>query len=205
VQDLQVLPGRPLRLLPTQLVVGQAEAAGGEQVRPVAVVGEGPGLAHQPVNDVAVIDLVLAPAAQPRQPLHQPLRVPHLQVVGVQPHLDPLADEPAGHGVDVLAHGDGAPAIDPHPQPLAGLQPARRQRPQRQQLLGQPRPPAGVTLREQLPQERLVLGPAGEVAAAAQEQGLLQGPLELVVALLDVAVLVRLPGVDRLPAQPVVP
>jgi hypothetical protein len=100
---------------------------------------------------------------------------------------------------------DGAAGVHPDPQPLAGLQPSRRQRLQRQQFLGQPHAPAGVTLREQLPQERLVLGPAGEVPAAAQEQGLLQGPLELVVALLDVAVLVRLPGVDRLPAQPVVP
>jgi hypothetical protein len=100
---------------------------------------------------------------------------------------------------------DGAAAIDPHPQPLAGLQPARRQRPQRRQFLGEPRPPAGVALREQLPQERLVLDPTGEVPAAAQEQGLLQGPLELAVALLHVAVLMRLPRVDGLPAQPVVP
>jgi len=204
VQDLQVLLGRSLRLLPAQGVVGPAEAAGREQVVAVAVVGEGARLAHQPVDHVAVLDAMLAPTAQPRQPLHQPLAVPDLQVIGVQPRLDPLPDQAARHRVDVLAHVDGAAAIDAHPQPLAGLQPPRRQRPQHRQLLGLPLAPAGVTLREQLPEERLVGGLAGKVPAAAQHQGLVQGPLELAVALLDVAVLVGLAGVDGLAAHPVV-
>jgi len=64
LQDAQVLLGSPLRLLLPQQVVGQAEAAGGEQVGPVAVIGKGPRLADQPVDDVSVHDLVLALAPQ---------------------------------------------------------------------------------------------------------------------------------------------
>jgi hypothetical protein len=62
VQNPQVLLGRPLRLPLQEQVVGHAEAAGGEQVRSVTVVGEGTRLADQPVDDVPVLDAVLAPS-----------------------------------------------------------------------------------------------------------------------------------------------
>jgi hypothetical protein len=64
--------------------------------------------------------------------------------------------------------------------------------------------PVGIELCEQLLQETLVLLPTGEVPAAPQQQRLLQGPLELPVALLAVAVLVGLPRLDRLTFQTVV-
>jgi hypothetical protein len=64
LQDAQVLLGGPLRLLLPQQVVGLAEAAGGEQVGPVAVIGKGSRLADQPVDDVSVLNLVLALAPQ---------------------------------------------------------------------------------------------------------------------------------------------
>jgi len=147
---------------------------------------------------------VLAPAPQPGQRLHQPLGVPDLHPLGVQPRLDPLADQPAGHRVDVALHPDRAAGIDPQPQPLARLQPPAGQRPQHGQLRGQAALPPAVALPEQLPQERRVGGPVGEVPAAPQHQGLVQGALELVVALLGVPVLVGPAGVDRLAAQAVV-
>lgn len=205
VEDAEVLPGRTLRLLLDQPVVGQAEAARREQLVAVAVAGERPRLAHQPVDDVPVGDAVLAPATQPRQPLDQALGVPDLDVVGVQSRLDPFPDQPAGHRVRVAAHVDRAATVHPHTHALAGVEALPRQRPQQGQFLDQPRLPAAVALREQLPQERLVRRPAGEVPAATQHQGLIQRPLELPVALLHVAVLVRLRRVDRLPLQPVVP
>jgi hypothetical protein len=64
--------------------------------------------------------------------------------------------------------------------------------------------PAGIGLLEQLSQEHLVSVPAGEVPAAPQHQGLVQGPLELVMALLDVAVLMALASLDGLGLQAVV-
>jgi len=92
VQDLQILLGRTLRLLRQQPVIGQPEAARWEQVVAVAVVGEGARLAHQPVDDVPVLDAMLAAAAQTRQAFHLLLGVPNVEVVGMDADLDPFAD-----------------------------------------------------------------------------------------------------------------
>jgi len=204
VQDPQVLLDRTLGVLLDQPVVGQAEAAGGEQLLAVAVAGERPGLAHQPVDDVPVGDAVLAPPTQTRQALDLTLGVPDLDVVGEQAGLDPFPDQTAGHRVGVAADMDGAAAIHTHLEALAGVQALAGQRPQQGQLLDQPRLPAAIALHEQLPHERLIRRAAGEVPAAPQHQRLVQRPLELPVALLHVAVLMRLRRVDRLALQTVV-
>jgi hypothetical protein len=141
---------------------------------------------------------------QPRHPLHAPLRVPHLHALRVQPRLDPLADQTAGHRVDIARQPDRAARAHLDPQPPAGLQPPRRQRPQQRHLLGQARTPPGVELAEQLPHEPPVVVAAGEIPAAAEHQRLVEGTLELVVALLGVAVLVGLARLDRLALEPVV-
>ncbi len=187
-----------------QLVVGQPEPARREQIAPVAVVGERPRLADQPVDHVPVLDAVLPPPPQPGQLLHPLLGVPHLQPLGKKPHLHPLADQPARHRVDVPRHPQDTAPLDPHPQPLARLQPAGRQRPQQGHLLGQAGSPAGIAPGEHLPQEGHVRLPAGEIPMAPQQQLLLQPPLQLVVALLRIAILVSLPGVDRLASQTIV-
>ncbi|HVV71227.1 MAG TPA: hypothetical protein VHI52_06985, partial [Verrucomicrobiae bacterium] len=122
LQDAQVLLGGPLGCPLPQQVVSQAETAGGEQVGPVPVIGKGPGLADQPVDDVPVVDPVLAPAPQPGQLLHLLLGVPDLDPLGVQAGLDPLPDEPAGHRVDVTRHMDRAAGVHPHLESLARLQ-----------------------------------------------------------------------------------
>jgi hypothetical protein len=205
MQDPQVLLRRPLRMPLAQEVVGQAEAARREQVPPVAIVGERPRLAHQPVDHVAVLDAVLAASPQTRQRLHQPLRVPHLDPLGIQPGLDPLADETARHRVGVAQDVDRAARVHPQQEPPARLEAVLRQGTQQRQLLRQPLPPAGVELLEQPTQERLVVRPADEVPAAAQHEGLVQRPLELPVALLHVAVLMGMGRLDRLAHEAVVP
>jgi hypothetical protein len=205
IENLHVLLGRTLRLLGQQGVICPAKPAAREQIIPVAIVGEGARLTHQPVDDVPIVDAMLASAPQPRQPFHQTLGVPNLDVVGMDPGLDPFADQPAGHRVGVALHVDGAATIHAHPHALARLQTLRRQGPQHRQLLGQPRRPTLVALREQLPQKRRVRRAAGKIAAAAQHQRLVQRPLELVMTLLHVAVLVRLVRVDRLALHVVMP
>ena len=115
MQDAQVLPGRPPGLLLEEPIVGQPEAARREQVVAVAVIAERARLAYQPVDDVPVLDAVLTAATQPRQVLDPPLGVPHLDVVGVQAGLHPLADQPAGHRVRVAAQVDGAAPVHTHP------------------------------------------------------------------------------------------
>lgn len=205
VQDAQVFPGRPLRLLLDQPVVDQAEATRRKQVVSIAVVGERPRLAHQPVDDVPVVDAVLTAAAQAGQSLDSLLGIPNLDVVGVQAGLDPFADQPARHRVGVIADVDGAARIHTHLQAPGGVDPLGRQRPQHGQLLRQPCLSALIPLGKQLPQERCVGRPAGKVAAATQQQRLVQRPLELPMALFHVAVLMRLRRVDGLALQAVVP
>jgi len=114
VQDAQVLLGRPLRLLLDQPVIHQPEATRWEQVIPVAIVGERPRLAHQPVDNVSVLNAVLASSPQARQALHLLLGIPDLDMLCVQARLDPLADEPAGHGIGVALEMDRAAPIHSH-------------------------------------------------------------------------------------------
>lgn len=204
MQDPHILPRGPLRSLFEQGIVGHAEATAGEQVGLVAVIGKRPRLADQPVDDVPVVHPMFAATTQPRQHVHLLLAVPHLDPLGILPGLDPLADQAAGHRVDVAFDADEAARLHPHSQPLARLQPTRRQRTQAGQLLGQAILPTAVALAQQLPQEGRVGIAMGEVAAAPQQQALLQGLLELVMALLAVAVLVGLTGVDRLTLQAIV-
>ena len=74
--------------------VGQAEGHGGKHLLPEPVAGEGPGLAHQGADDVAVIDVGLPFTAHPLHAFHQVALVVHFQTLGVQAYLHLLPDEP---------------------------------------------------------------------------------------------------------------
>ena len=88
MQDPQILAaGRRRAVLGTEDVVGHAKAGRRKQVVAIAVVGEGPGLAHQPVDDVAILDAMPALAAQAWNAFQMALGVIHVQVLGVEPHL----------------------------------------------------------------------------------------------------------------------
>jgi hypothetical protein len=146
---------------------------------------------------------VPAATPQPRHLLHHPLRVPDLHVLGEETHLDPLADQPARHRVRVLMHTNRAPRRHLHLHATRGLETAPRQRPQVLHLLGQLRTPVRVQLTEQIPEVVLVRFAAREVPAVAKQELLVEGSLEPVVPLLDVPVLVAVPGPDRFPFEAV--
>jgi hypothetical protein len=126
-EDLQVLPARPCGAVSLQGVVGHPEPARGEHGVAVAVLLERPRLAHQPVDHVAVVDLLLAPAPKPRQFVHPTGPVPDLQSFGPDMDLDPLADQPARYRVDGPADVDRAAGVDSDRDPPAHLQPPQRQ------------------------------------------------------------------------------
>jgi hypothetical protein len=189
--------------VPLQGVVRHPGPAGRGHRVAVAVSLERPRLAHQPVDHVAVLDPRLAPAPKPRQLVHPTGPVPDLQSFGPDVDLHPLADQPARHRVDVPADMDRAPRVDPNRDPPARLQPPHWQRRQHGLLLGEPLAAVRVPPGHDLAQKRLVLHASGEVAAASQQERLVDGLLEPVVALLDVAVLVRLPRPNRLGLQAV--
>jgi hypothetical protein len=146
VQNPQVFLGRPRWLTLAQHVVGHAEVAAGKQIRTVAIVGECPGLADQPVDDVPIVDAMLATSTQAWQLLDQLLGVPHFDALGVQARVHPFADQPAGHRVDVGLHLDDAARFHAHPQSLARLQSMTRQRPQQRHFFCQPHGATGVLL-----------------------------------------------------------
>jgi hypothetical protein len=152
-------------LLRQQSVIGQPEAARREQIVAVAVVGEGARLAYQPVDDVTILDPMFAPTAQPRQPFHLFLGVPHFEVVGVQTHFDPFADQPARHRIRVAADVKGAAAIDTHPHALAGIESLRRQGSQHGHFFLQSLASSLIALPEQLADKRFVVSTAAEVPA----------------------------------------
>jgi hypothetical protein len=153
---------------------------------------------------VAVVDPVLPSSPQSGQLLHSLARIPEFDPLGVQVDLDPFADQPAGHRIDVALDPDGAARFHSHPQLLERLQPTLRQRPKQRHLLGQADLTPTVELTEQLLEEGGVSVSACEVPTAPQHQGLVEGGLEAVVPLFDIAVLVALAGLDGLGSQTVV-
>lgn len=179
VQNLQVFAVRPRRYRLVEQVVGHAEPTAGEQLLAVAIVRQRSRLADQGVDHVPVIDVPLAATAQPRQRGHLLLGVPHFQVFHVNPHLDPLADQSAVHRIGIVLHVNDAAARHGNSQPLARLQPTRRQWPQRRVLLCQPFRSRQIALPADLVQERFILRAIGKVPAAPQQQRLRHGVFEM--------------------------
>jgi hypothetical protein len=203
-EDFQVILDRAAGPPVGEHVVGDPEPAGGEHRVAVAVLLERPGLADQPVDDVAVLDAVLAPAPEPRQGVDLAGPVPDLECIGSDVNIHKLTDQSTGQRVGVAADVDRAPRVDPRLGPTGHLQPAGRESGQHGHFFMKTLLPVGVTAGHELLEERLIVAPAGEVAAPAEHQGLVDGLLEPVMALLDVAVLVGLSRPDRLGFEAVV-
>jgi hypothetical protein len=187
-----------------QQVVGHPEPAGGEHRIAVAVLLECPGLADQPVDDVAVLDAMLAPTPESRQGVQFPGPVPDVEGLGPDVDIDLFADQSAGQRVGVAADVDRAARIDPRLEPSGHLQPSGRQGRQDGHLFMETLLSVGVAPGHEPPEERLIVASIGEITAASEHQGLVDGLLEAVVTLLDIPVLVGLPGLDRLAFEPVV-
>jgi hypothetical protein len=125
-QDRQVILDRAAGPLVLQEVVGHPEPAGGEHRIAVVVLLERPGLAHQPVDDVAVLDAMLAPAPESRQGVDLSGPVPDVEGFGPDVNIDLFTDQTAGQRVGVAADMDRAPGIDPGLESPSHLQPASR-------------------------------------------------------------------------------
>lgn len=204
-EDLQVIPDGAAGPSVLQHVVGDPEPAGRKHRVAVAVFLERSGLAHQPVDDVTVLDAMLPPATKPRQGVDLAGAVPDLQGLGHDVNLHPLTDQSAGQRVDVAADVDRAPRVDPCLDPAGHLQPAGRQGREHGAFLGESLLAVDIATGHDLAEEGLILAAADELAAPPQHERLVDGLLEPVMALLDVAVLVRLARLDRLGFEAVVP
>jgi hypothetical protein len=205
VQDLQVvLDAAPFVATLAEPVVGKPEPRRREQIVAIGVVRECARLADQRIDDVPVIHRVPVATHQPRQGVDQPVRVPDLDAVRKEPGFHPLADQPAVHRIDVTVNVNQAAAVHPARHLQTRRQPRFGQEFQRRHLLGEAIGPARVPRPHDLLQERDVLVPVRKVAAAAEEQRLIDRGLEVPMRRLRIAVLVRLPRVDPLTRYAVV-
>jgi hypothetical protein len=93
---------------------------------------------------------------------------------------------------------DRAPRIDPGLESSGHLQPASRKWREHGHLLTKTLLSVGIAPGHELLEEQLIVASAGEIAAASEHQGLVDGLLETVMTLLDVAILVGLSRPDRL-------
>jgi hypothetical protein len=110
-----------------QEVVGHPEPAGGEHRIAVAVLLERSGLTDQPVDDVAVLDAMLAPAPESRQGVQLPGPMPDVESFGPDVNIHLFADQTARQRVRVAADMNRAPRIDPGLEPSSHLQAMGRQ------------------------------------------------------------------------------
>jgi hypothetical protein len=197
-QDRQVVLDHAARPLVLQRVVGHPEPAGGKHRIAVAVLLKRPGLAHQPVDDMAVLDAMLASTSEPRQGVDLSGPVPDVECFNSDVNIHLLADQTAGQRVGVAADMDRAPGIDPCFDPAYHLQPASRQRRQHGHFLMKTLLSVGIASGHELLEEQLIVATTGEITAASEHQGLIKCLLEAMVTLLDVAILVGLAWLDRL-------
>jgi hypothetical protein len=185
-------------------VVGHPEPTGREHCVAVAVLLERPGLAYQPVDDVAVLDAMLPSAPETRQGVDPVRPVPDFQGLGHDMNINPLSNETAGQRVGVAADMDRAPRVDSRLDSSGHLQPARRQRRQHGHFFEKTLLSVSIAPRHELAEKALILVSVGKIAAPAQQEGLVDGLLETVMTLLDVAVLVGFSWLDRLGFEAIV-
>jgi len=205
VQNLQIVLGaQPVVAALAEAVVGQAETRRREQIVAISVIRKRTRLTDQRIDDVPIVNRRTVPAHESRQRVDALVRVPDLDAVGEQPGLDLFADQAAVHRIGVALQMNQAAAIDTAEQLQARRQPLLGQVPQRCQLLGEAIASAFIPGLHEVVQEVHILRAAGELAAAAEQQRLIDGGFEVPMRRLGVAVLVRLPGVDPLARHAVV-
>jgi hypothetical protein len=197
-EDCQVVLDHAARPLVLQEVVGHPEPAGGKHRIAVAVLLERPGLADQPVDDVAVLDAMLAPASESRPGVKLSGPVPDLEGFGSDVNIHLFADKTAGQRIGIAADMDRAPGIDPGFEPASHLQPANRQRRQHGHFLTKTLLSSGIASGHELLEKRLVVASTGEITAPSEHQGLVDRLLETVMTLFDIAILVGLSRLDGL-------
>ena len=182
MQDFQILPGTVAFVASgTEPVVGHAEPRRRKQIVAVGIVRERARLADQRVEDVPVVDGVPVAAHQPRPRFHTPVREPHLDAVGIEPRFHPLTDQPAVHRIRVAVNVNQTAAVDATTHLQTRRQPRVGQVGQRPLFLGETILTPRVPRLPQILEELRVLLAAGEIAAAAEQQRLIDRGLEVPV------------------------
>ena len=118
-----------------------------------------------------------------------------LQTVVVDARGQLVADQAGGHGVEHAPEDEAPGRRDPHADRVEVVGASRRQRSEHRALGIDAHAQMAVAAADELVDEGAVGTEGVEVARAAQQQGVLEGALEMAVRSLDGAVLVRLAAV----------
>jgi hypothetical protein len=210
IQGLGHEPGRAIAVTASQELLPEVPPALiREEVALVAAMQQGPGLGAQAIDQVLQINApgprAMAAAAIGAGQLADPVAAQiDDQPVMVQPHRDLAANQGGRHRVDNLPHLDRAGAPHPHREQLVVGKAKSRQWCQPFEFLLVAPLARSIEGAEHLGQQLAVLGGFFEIAAAAQDQLLLQPPFHMAVRCLDDAVFVSHTAVVAAGAQAVV-
>jgi hypothetical protein len=141
---------------------------------------------------------MLAPASKSRQGVDLSGPMPDVEGFGPDMNIHLFTDQTTGQRVGVAADMDRAPGIDPGLESPSHLQPASRQGRQHGHFFMKTLLSVGIASGHELLEKQLIVASAGEITAASEHQGLVDGLFEAVMTLLDVAILVGLSRLDRL-------
>ena len=159
----------------------------------IAAMQQRSGLGPQAIDQVLQIDApgpLLARVAIGAGQLADPVAAEeHHQSVVMQPHRDLAADQCGRHRVHHLAHLDRAAPAHPHREQLVVGKAEGRQGSEMLEFLLVAPLPGGIEGAEHLSEQLAVFGGFLEIAAAAEDQLLLQPPFHMAMRCLDDAVL----------------
>ena len=194
IQGLDHQPGGAIAVTTGQELLPEVPPARiRKQVALIAAMEQSPGLGPQAIDQVLQINapspLLARGAIGAGQLAHPVAAQEHHQPVVVQPHRDLTADQGGRHRVNDLSHLDRAGAAHPDREPLVVGKPESRQGTQVFQLLLVAPLPGGIEGAEHLSEQLAVFSRFLEIAAAAQDQLLLQPPFHVAMGCLDDAVL----------------
>ena len=97
-----------------QIIICDAETTGREQIVAIPVVFKCTWLSDEAIDNMSIINRMLALTAQSRQRIDSLLCVPYLQTIYKKTHLNAFADQSTVHRIEVVIDPDGAAGSDCH-------------------------------------------------------------------------------------------
>src|SRR6266508_1734989 len=112
VQNAQVVLVGALGVAATQAVVGLAKQQRGKERVVIAVLRKGTRLAHQRIDQVAIVNLLLVLPAHPRQGLQSIGAQIELEHLGPHPHRERVSNQARWHRIGIAQDPNGRKATD---------------------------------------------------------------------------------------------
>ena len=188
-----------------QSIVSHAEIAGRKEVFAVTIVIKCARLAYQPIDNVVIVHVVLATTAKPRKRVDLFLRVPHLQMIRVNAHVDMFTDQSAMHRIRITQDLNQTAAVHQRSNLTKALQSLAWQTPQHRMFFRQTFLTVCVAAFSDFIEKRSVRSNGFKVATATHHQGLIDCRLEIPVRRFYVAFFIRMAGLCLLHAHFVMP